>query len=248
MVSWRFAGRRAAFTLIELLVSIAIISLLIAMLVPSFARARKAVRRTVCASNLHGLMQSVYLYANDNAGKLVSVGLAHGGSVNEHAAWINTLRKHYGGNEKIARCPADESIHWDTPLVEARAPDDPPVLRRTSYGTNYYTVKKIGEFGPFKDLSMFVRPTTTIYLSELVEEGPFAASDHVHPETWWSNPKSLAGQELAYERHQGEANYAFIDGHVGLHKFEATYAVDAKRSRLRKIEWMRNWWDPSVAR
>lgn len=58
--------RRRGFTLIELLVVVAIIALLISILLPSLSRARELAKRSVCASNLRGIGQSMHIYANDN--------------------------------------------------------------------------------------------------------------------------------------------------------------------------------------
>jgi len=249
--------RRRAFTLIELLVVVAIIALLISVLLPSLSRARQSTKRVVCASNLRGLMQAVYLYANDHKDRLVTVGLSHGGQVNEHAAWINTLKAHYGGESLIARCPSDESEHWTLPLAKPNGSattggpnGEPakPILRRTSYGTNYYTAGKVGSKGPYDRLSAIKRPTTTILMVELIEVGDFAASDHVHPETWWSNPLPLASRELALKRHPGRVNYSFLDGHVSTHGFDDTYSIDPQRSTIRNIFWKHNYYDPEIAR
>ena len=255
--------RKQGFTLIELLVVVAIIGLLVSVLLPQFSRARKAARTTACASNMRSLMQAVHLYANENEDRIVGAGLAHGGSGNEHAAWINTLKDFYGRDERIARCPQDRSPHWKLPVNPGSttttaasgsgiADDNPNAdeqrLRRTSYGTNYYTVAAIGGRGPFNMLSMIRRSSTTIHMVEIVERGPFAVSDHVHPETWWSNPRTLAGEELELERHLESSNYSYFDGHVEKHVFEATYLIDEANSSLQNIVWRHNRYDPEIAR
>lgn len=61
----------SAFTLIELLVVISIISLLMAILLPSLGKAREQGRRATCMANLRSIGQGIYLYANDNDGRLV---------------------------------------------------------------------------------------------------------------------------------------------------------------------------------
>jgi len=62
--------KQSAFTLIELLVVVAIIALLIAILLPSLARARELSKTSVCLANLHGLGVGTATYLADNDGLL----------------------------------------------------------------------------------------------------------------------------------------------------------------------------------
>lgn len=63
-------SKRTAFTLIELLVVVAIIALLVAILVPSLNKAKEQARRTVCATNLHSMINTLNLYAHNYDGSL----------------------------------------------------------------------------------------------------------------------------------------------------------------------------------
>ncbi|MEP0845073.1 MAG: DUF1559 domain-containing protein [Phycisphaerae bacterium] len=58
--------RAVGFTLIEVLVVVAIIALLVAILLPSLARAREQARMTVCKSNLKQLSNGMNFYVADN--------------------------------------------------------------------------------------------------------------------------------------------------------------------------------------
>jgi prepilin-type N-terminal cleavage/methylation domain-containing protein len=57
-----------AFTLVELLVVIVIIALLVAAVMPALARARHGAKRTVCLSQVKGVMTAVLAYAVENNG------------------------------------------------------------------------------------------------------------------------------------------------------------------------------------
>src|SRR5436853_7051721 len=67
--------RRTAFTLVELLIVVGIVALLVAILMPSLARAREQARRVQCASNLRQITLATIMYADRNGGVLP--GVAH---------------------------------------------------------------------------------------------------------------------------------------------------------------------------
>jgi len=63
-----------AFTLIELMVVIAIIAILVAILLPVLAHAKKLVARTQCSNNLHQLSIAINSFADDHADELPGPG------------------------------------------------------------------------------------------------------------------------------------------------------------------------------
>lgn len=63
--------KKLAFTLIELLVVISIISLLMAILLPSLNKAKEQAKRIKCMANLKSIGHSLHLYANNYDGRLI---------------------------------------------------------------------------------------------------------------------------------------------------------------------------------
>ena len=238
------ASIRTAFTLVELLVVVGIIALLVAVLLPALARVRAAGRTTACLETVRDLQLAQLLYAADNSGRLVRVGLDHGSAHVREVAWVNTLQK-YHGDELSPRCPSDQSVHWRGDDGTGGVPvpgSDPtdPKYRRTSYGLNDYLDVHSAAFEPaWGRLSGIPRPAATVQFLEMVESGEFAGGDHPHVDTWHFHldpdvaPQRAAGQ-LQTNRHGGDrgswearANYGFLDGSARTLAFREVYRAPA---------------------
>jgi prepilin-type N-terminal cleavage/methylation domain-containing protein len=94
---------RKGFTLIELLVVIAIIALLMSILMPALARARKQARAVACRALLKQWGPIWYMYCNDNNGyfsngNITGIGWRRG-------EWVIVLRSQYETRSEILRCP-----------------------------------------------------------------------------------------------------------------------------------------------
>ena len=63
--------RRLQFTLIELLVVVSIISILMSMLLPALAKARRQVKSVMCVTNLRQFALMFGIYADDQDGWIV---------------------------------------------------------------------------------------------------------------------------------------------------------------------------------
>ena len=86
------AAQRSAFTLIELLVVIAIIALLIAILVPSLARAKGQARTVVCSTNLRLVGHGILFYQEDFNDALVPSRLPKQDNCNTHAQILGATK------------------------------------------------------------------------------------------------------------------------------------------------------------
>jgi prepilin-type N-terminal cleavage/methylation domain-containing protein/prepilin-type processing-associated H-X9-DG protein len=200
------ARPRSAFTLIEALVVIAVISLLVAILLPSLGSARAAGKGTVCLSGLRSIGQAVVLYCDDHKGYFPLSSHA-AGSLLAPDAWLTTLQE-YGVSPTFRKCQLD-------PLKTERL---------TSYATNEHfepltpgldynpsTRKPIagGRKRPYQRLDQVPRPSATIYAYEPQGAG---STDHLHTHQILTTDQLRAA--VAVTRHLGAAHFLYVDGHA----------------------------------
>ena len=216
-----------AFTLVELLVVIGIIAVLIAVLLPTLGKARAAGIRTKCLSNIRQLQVAQVAYAASEKNALVIAG-----DGTEQGSWIGLLQK-YSSNALVARCPADESPYYETPLPGSTPTD--PKFRKTSYAINNYVSPTHFPFTPGrkapKRITQIPRTSRVIQFGELAEINPdmttnIAGGDHLHVDQFYLSiaPQITVARintQMPLGRHGGKPsswdailNFGFLDGHA----------------------------------
>lgn len=248
--------RRRAFTLIEVLVVVAILALLVAILLPSLARARLAARRAMCLNNMRSLEGAHWMYITSNNGYLIRAGLSHGGAHDQAGvAWMKTLQRYYR-DRLLARSPLDDSPHWPAEQGGKGLPVPKKAgypYRQTSYGINDFLDAELAgsiildEAGPrsYPKIEMIRNPSDLVHFVFMAKEGEFAGSDHPHVYEWDTTfPPSKAATQVEIQAHGGPskewaslAPYGFLDGHAQTLQFQNVYK-----------DLNRNKFDPSLFR
>ena len=221
--------KRQAFTLIELLVVIAIITIIAAILFPTFAKVRENARRAVCQSNLRQLAMAFTQYTQDNDERMPGATDGGNGGAGISGGWM--FFKTFGGTPAPgAFDPAQGGIYS---YVKSKAvyvcPDDSP---GQSAGDSYAINSCVTDThtglqpNPGKALAAFDAPASFALLTEeaFSNGSPFdglgggtSTDDGI---LWYVDPTNALST-----RHNGGSNIAFIDGHV---KWYRPAALDAQ--------------------
>ena len=246
------SGRRAnrAFTLVELLVVIGIIAVLIGILLPTLAGARRSSKAVRCAANLRSLGQACVLYSNEQRG-FVPTHRATYGAIN--VPWYDQLAR-YVFNRPATGTPASVINDPDFERsIFVGCPEFPfnrfalAVNTSVGYSLNAYPLSPASvvenrfkqndsTYGRYFKLTEFKNPANRALMSEMNGYAGLRALDPSPPTTtglYKPPPANNIVGDMDYYRHgrtfdltRPGVNVVFADGHVEmLRPWAAWYAV-----------------------
>lgn len=238
---------RSGFTVVELLVVIAIISMLVALILPAVQQAREAARKIDCQSHLRQIGLAVHQYYEIYNGSFFlhhpfdADVIAFSGAADSFAEiyWEDKLMPFIGSaaesDELVAlngisvasstlyRCLSDTSRV--TPYVDPATSQPDGLEQRTSYTMNSLLSHKTRRYG----LWTLPRFQIEIGLSNFVCFAERNAKSFTPPSD--NDPRQddydiWLGTDIikpwfAYDRHNGAANYLYLDGHVSTMLFDS---------------------------
>jgi prepilin-type N-terminal cleavage/methylation domain-containing protein/prepilin-type processing-associated H-X9-DG protein len=224
----RAAGTRPqGFTLIELLVVISIIALLIAILLPALAQARKAAQTAVCLSQLRQVGIITAVYADDHEGWTVPAYTYAGAPFNP---WGNDPAMTWYWRLMIKGYISEQTYGSDVMFI---CPSQTPgKWLSQNYGYTYgmrYHSAATGSLpdsywlnGPsvlthIRDSANtqldFGNASSFLYIADSVLDHPTDSGHgfqryYMRPGQWWGYADAI------HLRHMGSGNSLFGDGHV----------------------------------
>jgi len=231
-----------AFTLVELLVVIGIIAVLISILLPSLAKARRQAQATVCLSNLRQMGTAVMLYAQDNRGWLPRSRMTAPSSTPFPVQpWGAALMQYVGEGvyDTTYSFPPSPGTYaaWDKVFNNVyRCPADTRLGGYWSYGKNVLLEYAQGQLPagmsrPAWKISQVANASSTILFAETKQTG--AMADHLMADDWidsngtppnpWAPGSDIPKNTVDWQRHGVNSNYIYVDGHAAAAALEDTF-------------------------
>ncbi len=236
------SGPASGFTLIELLVVVSVIALLLAILLPSLSLAHESGNMAVCGTQLNQLYNGSFHYAVENEDRIPYFAYLSGrGSLPEW--WATQVAQAIGQFEaEIYTCPSDKnphtnvSVYYNGATISMVKPRTVAVYKKGKNivvtGSSRSVVLPITYRGSCdltetnldtgaleaRKMTSWARPTEAIMLIEASAQGPrecFRFMYHMGALDMTTKGHFLTSRSWAgWDRHLGQANYLFLDGHV----------------------------------
>ncbi len=197
--------KRRGFTLIELLVVIAIIAILAAILFPVFARAREKARQTSCLSNLKQIGLGFLMYSQDYDEKLFGARLPLDG-------WTGAVMP-YVKNEQIFTCPSWSGTGGWISRGAANGCGGCGGWTQVYWG-GYAYVNQAPGTAPNNGGCLHWNETVSIGSYQWPAEQYLLYDGGCPHGTPVAPGATIANLHVDETRHNGGANFAFLDGHA----------------------------------
>lgn len=200
-----------AFTLVELLAVVAIISLLVAMLMPSLAKAKARAREAACLVQVSDMGRAGTLYAQDYPCYPPDLQTPS-------TAWPVAMLPYVGNNPAMFNCPDGPEVAkwdgkiWSTPYYYT--PFDYAVCCWGSSDSSYLGYWVPAGRLPARKPEEIAKPSDFYWIADSncgLAEDPTHAWDfifEVHVNDW------CAPIEWPGMRHRGGVNMLYFDGHA----------------------------------
>jgi len=237
-----------AYTLVELLVVLALLTSLIALIVPSVGRARETTRMAVCQSNLRQFANANVIYASRWRGYYVPLSTPP--DLDENNFWLTRWMQNPDYQSTFAA--RNEPTYWWGWSIWPRGmlcPDQPAEHQEAEWNMwRVYAFNRTG-FNIVNSTLGYRRsevhhPATTAQMVDASDwhtaGSPNFPNDKPNYETWWDVHGENFGagrwQMVSY-RHRESANIVHFDGHTERYAKEQAWTGEpGEINRIWKIK------------